>query len=201
VLGGIAYGEVVSEQWGAAKRKVDFYDVKSDLEALLAPVKVRFEAAQHPALHPGRTARLTLNGTQFGWLGELHPRLNQRYNLPHSPICYEVYLETILDRKLVCYREFSRQPQVRRDIAVEVDHNVSAQEMLDALRRGAPSIVLEVTLFDVYRGKGIDLDKKSVAFRILLQDTLKTLTDAEAGTAQEQMLQVLQEQFQAKLRK
>ena len=201
VLGGIAYGEVVSEQWGAAKRKVDFYDVKSDLEALLAPVKVRFEAAQHPALHPGRTARLTLNGTQFGWLGELHPRLNQRYNLPYSPICYEVYLETILDKKLVCYREFSRQPQVRRDIAVEVDHNVSAQEMLDALRRGAPSIVLEVTLFDVYRGKGIDLDKKSVAFRILLQDTLKTLTDAEAGAAQEQMLQVLQEQFQAKLRK
>ena len=98
------------------------------------------------------------------------------------------------------YREFSRQPQVQRDLAVEVAETVTAQAMLEALKKRASSIVFDIALFDVYRGKGIDSDKKSVAFRILLQDTLKTLTDAEVEAATSHLLQVLQEQFQAKLR-
>jgi phenylalanyl-tRNA synthetase beta chain len=113
---------------------------------------------------------------------------------------FEVNLETIRDRMLAAYHEFSRQPQVRRDLAVEVAENVSAQAMLDALKKGAPGIVADIALFDVYRGKGIDSDKKSVAFKVLLQDTHKTLTDAEAETAIQRLLKVLQEQFQAKLR-
>jgi phenylalanyl-tRNA synthetase beta chain len=101
----------------------------------------------------------------------------------------------------VRFVEFSRQPTLRRDLAVEVAEEVSAQAMLDILKKHAPPIVTEVTLFDVYRGKGIDSDKKSVAFKILLQDTHKTLTDAEAETAIQRLLKVLQEQFQARLRK
>ena len=201
MLGGLAYGGAVAEQWDTAKRPVDFYDVKSDLESLVWAQTVRFEAMQHPALHPGRAARVLLEGVPAGWLGELHPQVQQKYDLPFAPMVFELNLEVISGRKPVHYQEFSRLPTVRRDLAVEVAETVSAQAMLDAMKRRAPSIVSEVALFDVYRGKGIDSDKKSVAFRVLLQDTHKTLTDAEAEAAIQQFLQVLQEDFQAKLRK
>ena len=200
-LGALAYGEAAPEQWGVTERKVDFFDVKSDLEAVIAPGIARFEAAQHPALHPGRSARVSLQGKPVGWLGELHPRLQQEYDLPLSTMCWEIDLESVSGRPLVVFRGISRQPQVRRDLSVEVAEAVSAQTMLDALRKDAPNCVSEVALFDVYRGKGIDSDKKSIAFKILLQDTEKTLTDAEVDAAIGHMLEVLQEQFQAKLRK
>ena len=201
VLGGIAYGGAVAEQWGAAKRNVDFYDVKSDLEALAGIRDVRFVPFQHPALHPGRAAQMTVHGLPAGWLGELHPRLQQKYDLPLSSMVFEINLELIKGRKLVHYKEYSQQPAVRRDISVEVAEKVNVQAMLDALKTGAPKIVSGVDIFDVYRRKGIDSDKKSVAFKVLLQDTHKTLTDAEAEAAIQQLLHVLQEDFQAKLRK
>ena len=200
VLGGLAYGGSVAEQWGVARRTVDFYDAKSDVEIIVGSGAPSFEAAEHPALHPGRTAKILLEGAPIGWLGELHPRLQQKYDLPFAPMVFELNLDAITGRKSTRYAEFSRQPTVRRDIAVEVPEKVTGQAMLEALKKHAPGIVLEVVLFDLYRGKGIDLDKKSVAFRVLLQDTHKTLTDAEAETAIQRLLKVLQEQFQAKLR-
>ena len=199
VLGGLAYGSAAGEQWGIARRPVDFYDVKSDVESLTGP-GARFEAAEHPALHPGRTAKIMLGGDPIGWLGELHPRLLQKYDLPFAPMVFELNLDVVIGCKTARYAEFSRQPTVRRDIAVEVAEKVTSQAMLDALKKHAPGIVLEVALFDVYRGKGIDSDKKSVAFKVLMQDTHKTLTDAEAETAIQRLLKVLQEQFQARLR-
>ena len=199
VLGGLAYGSAAGEQWGIARRPVDFYDVKSDVESLTGP-GARFEAAEHPALHPGRTAKIMLGGDPIGWLGELHPRLLQKYDLPFAPMVFELNLDVVIGCKTARYAEFSRQPTVRRDIAVEVAEKVTSQAMLDALKKHAPGIVLEVALFDVYRGKGIDSDKKSVAFKVLMQDTHKTLTDAEAETAIQRLLKVLQEQFEARLR-
>ena len=114
---------------------------------------------------------------------------------------FELNLDRITACNIPVYREISRQPLVRRDLSVEVGETVSAQAMLDALKECAKRYVSEVALFDVYRGKGIDSDKKSIAFKVLLQDTDRTLTDAEVEAVIEQMLQVLQEQFQAKLRK
>jgi len=114
---------------------------------------------------------------------------------------FELNLDKITARNVPVFQEISRQPLVRRDLSVEVAETVNAQDMLDVLKKCAPSYVSEVALFDVYRGKGIDSDKKSIAFRVLLQDTDKTLTDADVEAAIGQMLQVLQEQFQAKLRK
>jgi phenylalanyl-tRNA synthetase beta chain len=199
VLAGLAYGGAVAEQWGAAKRNVDFYDVKSDVEALIAG-KAQFIASEHPALHPGRTAKITRDGANLGWLGELHPRLQQKYDLPFAPMVFELNLDALAHRSVTRFSEFSRQPMVRRDISVEVAEKVTADAMLGALKKHAPVIVFDVALFDVYRGKGIDSDKKSVAFKVLLQDTHKTLTDAEAEAAIQRLLKVLQEQFQAKLR-
>jgi phenylalanyl-tRNA synthetase beta chain len=200
VVAGLAYGGATAEQWGVARRTVDFYDVKSDVEALIGKAGVRYEAAEHPALHPGRAAKISFAGRLLGWLGELHPHLQQKYDLPFPPIVYELNLDVIIDRNVTCFADFSRQPMVRRDISVEVAEKMTAQAMLDALKKHAPDLVLEVALFDVYRGKGIDSDKKSVAFKVLLQDTHKTLTDAEAEAAIQRLLKVLQEQFQAKLR-
>ena len=199
-IGGLAYGDAVPEQWGIAKRRVDFYDVKADVEVLLGTTAAVFEAAEHPALHPGRAAKITLAGRLAGWLGELHPRLLQKYNCPFAPMTFELYIDQISRNEVKQYADFSRQPLLRRDISVEVDEKITAQAMLNALKKAATGIVSEVALFDVYRGKGIDSDKKSVAFRIVLQDTHKTLTDAEAEIAIQRLLQVLQEQFQARLR-
>jgi phenylalanyl-tRNA synthetase beta chain len=200
VLAGLVYGEAVAEQWGAARRPADFYDVKSDIETLAGTADARFEPAKHPALHPGRSAWVVLGGQVAGWLGELHPRLQQKYDLPFAPIAFELNLKSISARSTLRFRDFSRQPVVRRDISVEVGEKVTAQAMLDALKTQPAGIVLDIALFDVYRGKGIDSDKKSVAFKVLLQDTHKTLTDAEAEIAIQRLLKVLQEQFQAKLR-
>ena len=200
-LGGLAYGSALAEQWGSPKRPVDFYDVKSDVESMIALESVRFEPAKHPALHPGRCANVVVDGAVAGWLGQLHPELRQKYDLPFAPMAFELNLELISTRRPARYQAFSRLPSVRRDIAVEVGVEVSAQAMLEALKKRAPGIITELGLFDVYRGKGIDSDKKSVAFRVVLQDTLKTLTDAEVDAAVGLLLQVLQEQFQARLRK
>jgi phenylalanyl-tRNA synthetase beta chain len=200
VVAGLAYGGAVVEQWAAGKRNTDFYDVKMDVQTLFGRVSANFEPAEHPALHPGRSAKVTLNGGFAGWLGELHPRLQQKYELPFPPMLFEINLEQVKRRPLASFQEFSRQPMVRRDISVEVAEKVTGQAMLDALKKHAAGIVLDVALFDVYRGKGIDSDKKSVAFKILLQDTDKTLTDAEAEAAIQRLVKVLQQEFEAKLR-
>ncbi len=199
VLGGLVYGEAVEEQWGAAKRTVDFYDVKCDLETLGGP-DLRFSAASHPALHPGRSAKVSLGETFLGWLGELHPGLQQTYDLPFAPMLFELNLDQLMNHAVAQFTDFSRQPMVRRDISVEVDEKVTAQAMLQALRNHATGIISNVVLFDVYRGKGIDSDKKSVAFKVVLQDTQKTLKDVEAEAAIQRLVQVLQQEFQAKLR-
>lgn len=201
MVGGLAYGGAVAEQWGGAKRRVDFYDVKSDIESLLRGRDVRFQSLQVQSLHPGRAASVIVDGHLAGTLGQLHPALQQKYEIPYEPICFEINLEKILDSDVFQFKDFSRQPMVRRDIAVEVNERVSTEAMISAMRKVAAPLVCDLAPFDVYRGKGIDSDKKSVAFRVLLQDTSRTLTDAEVEAEIGRLVQVLQEEFQAKLRK
>ena len=159
-----------------------------------------FEAATHPALHPGRSAQINLDGKAVGWLGELHPRWQQKADLPKSAVLFELDLEPMTRRALSVAGEISKYPLVRRDIAVVVSENVSLKALLDSLQTGRPTIVSDISLFDVYRGKGIENGKKSLAFRVLLQDTEKTLTDAEADLAVIKLLDILQNQFNAVLR-
>jgi phenylalanyl-tRNA synthetase beta chain len=200
-IGGIACGGAVHEQWGSRpSRAVDFYDVKSDVEALFMPRPVRFEAAQHAALHPGKSARVICNGHMAGWVGELHPRWQQKYDLSLAPVLFELDLESIAERALPAYKEISKFPPVQRDVAVIVDAGLEYQAILDALQREQPGIVTEIVVFDVYQGEGIEKGKKSLAFRVLLQDTHKTLTDAEVDSAVSKLIQVLQQRFSAKLR-
>ena len=199
-IGGIAYGDALPEQWGTPKRPVDFYDVKADVEALLAPRSARFEPHPHPALHPGKSARIACDGSYAGWIGELHPRWQQKYDLPAAAVLFELENDTISARGLPSYAEISKFPLVRRDIAAWVDDGIGYQAIVEALYRGKPPIVTEIGLFDIYRGTGVEKGKKSLAFRVLLQDTRKTLTDVEVESAVSQLRAILTQQFNAKLR-
>jgi phenylalanyl-tRNA synthetase beta chain len=199
-IGGLSYGDARHEQWGLKARPGDFYDIKSDVEAMLAPLTGEFQPAAHPALHPGRSAKISVGGASAGWIGELHPRWQRKYDLPLAPVLFELDYDAIAERGLPAYKETSKFPLVRRDIAAVVDERVGYRELLEGLRGGRPPIVVEIALFDIYRGTGVEEGKKSLAFRVLLQDTRKTLTDAEVESAVSQLRQVLQQRFNAKLR-
>jgi phenylalanyl-tRNA synthetase beta chain len=178
-LSGIAYGTALPEQWGADNRSVDFYDVKADIEALFAPRPLHFTAAAHPALHPGRSARISCGEETIGWIGELHPRWQQQYGMLQSAVWFEADLDVLVLAEVPRMSEIAKSLPVRRDLAVLVDEATAVQALLDVMRQVGAPYIHEIALFDVYRGKGVEQGKKSLAFRVLLQDTQKTLTDAE----------------------
>lgn len=199
-VGAIAFGEAEPQQWGRAARAVDFFDIKADLEVLLAPVVAEFIPGSHPSLHPGKSAAVVVRGQAVGWIGELHPRWQRKYDLPSAPVLFEVELNAVEALELPVYQEISKFPAVRRDLAAEFDENVRYGDISSELKRSGPGILQDVTVFDLYRGQGIQKGKKSLAFSVLLQDTHKTLTDAEAEKAMLELRRILQEKFNAKLR-
>lgn len=199
-LAALAYGNAWDDQWGASPRQVDFHDLKGDLESLLVPAAIRMEAARHPALHPGRSARVLLEGRDIGWIGELHPRWQQKYDLPLAPVLFEVDAAALQPVALPRYTEVSRFPPVIRDLAVVVPEALPVQALLDALRGQPEPLVQAVSLFDVYRGKGMADGEKSLAFRIVMQDTAKTLTDHETDRVMAGLSQLLAVRFSARLR-
>ncbi len=178
-LAGLAYGGAQSEQWGVPSRNVDFYDVKGDAEALFAPLSLTFKSLPHPASHPGKSARILLDGKEIGWIGELHPKWQQQFELPNPPVWFEIDTSALTKISVPKAINISRFPLVRRDIAVLADESVLVEALLIAMRETKSPFVKDIELFDVYRGKGVEQGKKSLAFRVLLQDTQKTLTESE----------------------
>jgi len=156
-----------------------FFDVKADVEALFAPQALRFVAAGHPALHPGRSAQIFVGEQLTGWIGELHPQWRQQYDITLACVWFEVDLDVLTQTTLPRMSGITKFLPVRRDLAVLVDDTVSTDSLLSAMQDASVPYVLEVGIFDVYRGKGLEQGKKSLAFRVLLQDTQKTLTDYE----------------------
>ena len=190
---GLCYGTQLPEQWGGAAHSVDFYDVKADVEALFTPVLVSFLVSPHPASHPGRSAQILLQGQRVGWIGELHPKWLQQYGIPQVVVWFEVELDALMSAHVPHASEISKFPPVRRDLAVVVDEGVTAQSLLDAMLGSNTSYVTELALFDLYRGKGVEGGKKSLAFRVLLQDTKKTLIDSEIELSIAHLAAVLQQ--------
>ena len=199
-IAGAAFGPALEEQWGTPARPVDFFDVKADVEALCAPLEVRIEAAQHPALHPGRAGRVLVEGKPAGWLGELHPRLQQAHELPQAVVLFELDVEAIAGVPLPKVEHPSKFPPVVRDIALLLDAGVAAQALLDAAEAGKPPIVQAVQVFDLYQGPHLPAGKKSLAFRVVMQDTERTLTDAEADKARDALVELWGRRFGASLR-
>ncbi|WP_206999005.1 phenylalanine--tRNA ligase subunit beta [Trinickia mobilis] len=208
-VGALAYGPLVEEQWGTSSRVADFFDVKGDLEALIAPRVARFVKAEHPALHPGRSASIELDGRAVGWLGEMHPRWMQKYDLPNAPILFEIDADALIERSLPTPSEVSKFPPVRRDIAVVVDQKIEVQALLDemqkALSEEACKSVQRVALFDEFRAKsntsgGPGAHEKSLAFRVTLQDTAGTLQDETVDLAVKTLVDRLARVYGARLR-
>jgi phenylalanyl-tRNA synthetase beta chain len=196
-----AYGPALEEQWGEETRAVDFFDVKADLEDLISPLAARYERAEHPALHPGRSARVMIGAEAAGWIGELHPRWQRKYELARPVVLFELDAERLQDVGAPRFSAPSRYPPVVRDMALVVDSAVPAKALLDAMEAQKPPIVTSIRLFDMYQGQGIPAGRKSLAFRVVMQDTERTLTDAEADAAREALVSLLGEKFSASLRK
>ena len=199
-LAAAACGPADDEQWGMPVRAADFFDLKADVEALAWPRVPRFEAAAHPALHPGRSARVLLDGVPVGWVGELHPRWQAKFELPQPVVVFELEAASLQAVHIPRPEQPSRVPPLVRDLAVLVDAAVPVQVLLDAVLAEKPPIVRSVRLFDLYQGKSVPAGRKSLAFRIVMQDTEKTLTDAEADSAIAQMVGLLGRRFGGTLR-
>jgi phenylalanyl-tRNA synthetase beta chain len=199
-IAGLAYGDAAGEQWGEKKRAVDFYDVKGDVEALAAPCALTTERAEHPALHPGRCARVHRADLAIGWLGELHPRLVRRYEFPRAPVVFELDLAPLGERPLPAAQPVSKLPVARRDFAVLVDDALPWRDVERALGEARAPQIDAVRLFDVYRGPELPAGKKSLAILVLIQDTERTLTDAEINGIVAQLVRILTEKFGATLR-
>jgi phenylalanyl-tRNA synthetase beta chain len=201
----IAYGPAQDEQWALPSRAVDYFDVKGDLEALFAPRAVRFVKAAHPALHPGRSAVVEVDGKQVGFIGELHPRWLQKYDLPNAPVLFEVDADALCERVVPRHTDISRFPGATRDLALVLKHDVAAQDVMDTFAAAAKAnpagkLVQAVVLFDEYRGKGLETDEKSLAFRFSLQDTQSTLQDDAVEALMAALADAAREKHSARMR-
>ena len=176
-IGGLWYGSVLPEQWGEKTRNVDFYDMKADVESLLKNKEVSFVKTEHPALHPGRAANIVSDGRVVGFVGELHPKWLQKYDLPQAPLVFEIDMDAVLGREKTRYQSVSKFQPARRDLAFVMPEAVTHDDLLNALKAAANKLVQEISVFDVYRGTGVPEGMKSVAVKIILQDMENTLTD------------------------
>ncbi len=201
VCSGIACGAVFEQQWGHKDRSIDFFDLKGDLQPLFSKEEVFYEKSSHDWLHPGRSASIRVNETIIGWLGELHPRILRKYELQGPVVAFEFTLDDVMDNDIPVFREVSKFPPVVRDISILVESNKSAGEILNYLNKLGLSYVERIDLFDVYLGKGIEKGQKGLAFRLLLQDTGKTLTDSDTEMVIGEALEGLKKTFQAKPRR
>jgi phenylalanyl-tRNA synthetase beta chain len=207
-LGGLAYGSFVPEQWASANRTVDFFDVKGDIERALDPLHFVTEAAQHPALHPGRSAQIFLKTNagkvSVGWIGELHPGLQQTYELAQAPVLFELDVDPIQELGLPMPQELSKFPAVQRDLALVVKQNVSTQSLLDAMSAAKQNFVRTIELFDEFKPKAgsssMADDEKSLAFRITLLNPQETLQDPQIDVVMAALLGAVEKNCAARLR-
>ena len=205
VIAGVATGLAMAEQWGSPARSVDFFDVKGDVEALLAlggRRQFEFRPARHPALHPGQAAEIFVAGDKdgIGLIGVLHPEVQAKSGLEQPLIVFEVQLSAAQAAIIPEFQEISRYPAVRRDLAVVIDQAVPAQALVDLARRTAGRHLVNLELFDEYRGEGIDSGRKSLALGLTFQDTSRTLNEEDVETAVGRVLAALKADFDAQLR-
>jgi phenylalanyl-tRNA synthetase beta chain len=205
-IAALSYGSAFPKQWGEKDRLVDFYDLKGKLEELIFPLKARFEVLQHPALHPGRSAKVIIGGEEVGFIGELHPKLLSKYGLVHAPIVFELAVEPLLNLSVPAARAVPKHQVVERDLSVLIDNKVPVQTLLDAVHKAQkkdPRLLIldSFELFDLYRPKDAEENaRKSLAFTVKLQGLEDAVTDEQADNAIKALLEILEAQG-AELRK
>lgn len=202
-IGGVVCGSRYAEQWSEKQRPVDFFDVKADVEALLdlgGETNIRFVAEEHPALHPGQSARIYKDNQAIGWIGALHPRLNKPLDLNVRVYVYELALTPVLNAQIPSFEPLSKFPANRRDLALVVDSHTTAGEIEHCLNGVKSDILKEIQLFDVYSGDGVEVGKKSIAVAFNLQHAERTLTDDEVDALMLTIAQRLEQEVGALIR-
>ena len=204
-VAGLAYGPRAALHWGQPDNAVDFFDIKGDVEALLAPLQAVFAPAVHPAMHPGRCASVSVGGLQIGFVGELHPQWRQGYELAQAPVLFELELDAVLQRPVPVFKTVSKLQPVERDIAVIVAESVTHAALMTAIHGADTQGLLKgATLFDVYRpqqaGASLQVGEKSLAVRLVLSSDAATLTDEAIETAVQAVLAKVQNDLQGRLR-
>jgi phenylalanyl-tRNA synthetase beta chain len=203
-IAGVITGRRQTESWNEQGDNVDFYDLKGDVEALLALTgaadEFHFTAAQREGLHPGQTAALYRGEELQGYLGALHPVLQKRYDVANTVYAFEIDLAGLLDARLPAFEELSKYPEQRRDLAVVVDKSVASAELLDNVRIVAGTYLTDLRLFDVYEGKGIDPKRKSLALGLTFRDSSRTLSDDDVSKSVDQVVDLLIKTYNAELR-
>ncbi|HQR86016.1 MAG: phenylalanine--tRNA ligase subunit beta [Burkholderiales bacterium 39-55-53] len=204
-VAGIAFGSAAPLQWSTKEQAADFFDVKADVEALLAPAVPQFEAAEHPAMHPGRCAKVLVNGQAVGHVGELHPRWRQSWELTQAPVMFELSLDAVLHRDVPKSTGVAKFPNVERDIAVIVKDSVTHAQLMAAVHAAkTQGLLRNAVLFDVYRPKAesaaMAMDEKSLAVRLTLNSDEATLNEAQIEGVVQAVLAELAAQVSARLR-
>lgn len=204
VLGAVIVGDKRPTHWEYKAENVDFFDLKGDLERVLSLTKIgnklRFVAKSFPALHPGQSAAIMLDGQEIGFIGTIHPKVVQKLGLSGKPIAFELLASAIAERAIPNAKEISRFPANKRDIAIVVDNNVPAGEIVELCRQAGGEKLVAVNLFDVYQGENLSAGKKSLALSLTVQDTEKTLAEEEINAVIQAVLEALAQRFNAYLR-
>jgi len=197
-LAGVICGPALPEQWGDSDRKVDFFDLKGDVEALLDGAL--FEKAENDALHPGQSARIYRGDQHLGWIGRLHPQVQKVMGIDPPVYLFELEQAPVLETEIPVFQPLSKFPEVRRDIALLVEEKIPVQALLDAINRHSSDVVQEILVFDVYTGTGIETGIKSVALGLILQGFSSTLKDEDVEQEVQKLVSALNQEFSAKLR-
>jgi len=222
MIAGVVTGAAFPTQWGESARNIDFFDLKSDVEDILALTgrsdAFIFVPEKHPALHPGQSAKIVRQYQQdtklkqkhadnkpedieaIGWLGALHPTLSQRLDLPQPVFVFELMLTAVMQRAIPRFEDIPKFPSIKRDLAIVVDEGIDAQTVTDCIRSASTTLLTNLKLFDVYQGKGIDSGRKSLAFSLTLQDRERTLTDQDVDKVVEDILSALNRDLGGTLR-
>ncbi len=203
MLSGLALGDVYSEQWGEQSRKVDFFDIKADVQAIFALTGcvVKFIASPQPALHLGQSAKIvTHEGETIGYLGMLHPILEKKLGFDCPVFLFELDQDLILNKRIPVFKSLSKYPSVRRDLAFIVKEDVAANDIIDCIKSSTEATLQDAKVFDIYRGKGVEEGNKSVALCLIFQNTTHTQTDTEIDAIISKLLTLLSEKLNAKLR-
>jgi len=204
MVAAIVSGAHLPEQWGETEREADFFDLKGDLQALMAlsgrAGAFTFEASGHGALHPGQSARIRRDGRVVGWIGRLHPHLVAEMDVRQSALLFEIELAALSDARVPQYQRLSEYPAVRRDLALVVDEDLPVGRVLDHIRSAEAPFLQDMRVFDVYRGKGLEQHKKSVALGLIFQDYSRTLTDREVDESIERLQRLLERGLGATIR-
>lgn len=203
-IAGLVSGTANPEQWASPLESVDFFDIKADVEALMALAAaendIHFVATEHPALQSGQAAEITRDDEIIGVIGKLHPRLEKSFGLKRAVFLFELDAVKTLASSAPSAAEISKFPAIRRDIAVIVDDKISADEIVKVVAASSPKLIQDVRIFDIYKGPRIEAGRKSVAISLILQETSRTLTDDDADVALAAAVKKLEDQFAAILR-